>query len=313
MLDKSAFMNWKIKISALMFLLITSAPWVSQAQELNASVSVDISRDIAIASPRIIQEIEGVITEFLNSRSWTDYSYQPHERIECNFQLNITSEFGDTDNAFSGSLLVSSNRPVYNSDYDTRVFIHSDGDINFIYQPNLPLRFSENAFVNNLSSVLSYYAYLIIAMDFDTYGLMAGEPYYQTALNIQNSVPSNSTTKGWFAQDANRNRFWLLNNFLSGEYRKFRQGLYKYHREGLDVMQEDQEKGRKEIMDALSIMESDYNNSPNQMVYQVFANAKTEELVEIFKAAPTYTERNKVSRTISRFDPSKTRILKDLK
>lgn len=298
---------------AIVFLFFASAPFTTEAQELNATVSVDISRDIAIANPRIIQEIEGVITEFLNSRSWTDYSYQPHERIDCNFQLNITSEFGDTDNAFSGSLLVSSNRPVYNSDYDTRVFMHSDPDVNFIYQPNLPLRFSENAFVNNLSSVLSYYAYLIIAMDFDTYGLMAGEPYYQTALNIQNSVPSGGTTNGWFAQNSNRNRFWLLNNFLSGEYRKFRQGMYKYHREGLDVMHEDREKGRKEIMDALSIMESDYNNSPNQMVYQVFANAKTEELVEIFKAAPTYTERNKVSRTVSRFDPSKTRILKELK
>jgi hypothetical protein len=284
-----------------------------QAQELNAVVSVDISRDIAIADPRIIQEIEGVITEFLNNRSWTDYSYQPHERIDCNFQLNITSEFPDSENAFSGSLLISSQRPVFNSDYETKMFVHSDPSVNFIYRPGLPLRFSENSFINNLSSILSFYAYLIIAMDFDSYGLMAGEPYYQKAQNILNIVPELPYNGDWFPNNNNRNRFWLLNNFTTTGYRKFRQGLYKYHREGLDVMFEDAEKGRREMMDALAIMESDYNNSPNQMIYQLFSNAKAQEVVEIFKAAPSFSDRNKVSRTMKKFDPSKTRILNELK
>ncbi len=283
------------------------------AQELNANVSVIRTGGSIISDNSVLEDMENIIASFLNDQSWTDNSYQSHEKIECSFQLNLTSESPDGALVFQSSLFVSSNRPVYGSDYDSKVFVHNDPSVTFVYQPGRPLRFSENRFQDNLSSVLAFYAYIIIGMDFDSYGLMAGEPYYQMANQVLNQVPDLGNNKPWFGNNDNQNRYWMMQNFIGGQYRKFRQGLYKYHREGLDVMYEDAVEGRKQITDALNIMDSGYNNSPNQMVYQVLANAKSEELVEIFKGAPTYSEKNKVVRIIQRFDPSKARILKELK
>lgn len=302
----------KIKYFLPLFLsLIFPLSTVLSAQELNAEVSV-VRGGAIVSDDQVLQEIEQLIRSFLNDRNWTEFPYESHERIDCNFQVNLEQEDQEGGWVFKGSLLVSSSRPVFGSDYKTRLMTHNDLNFSFVYEQGRPLQFSENVYQSNLSSLLSYYAYLIIAMDMDSFGLMAGEPFYTKALNFTNQARSEGHNSGWFAESSSRNRFWLIQNFTSSAYKKFRQGLYKYHREGMDLLSEDPVQARKNIIDALTIMESSYNNSPNQMVYQIFANAKAEEIVDVFKAAPTYTERNKVLRIMQKFDPSKARILKQL-
>lgn len=302
----------KFLLKSLLLISFVTLINTGYSQELNATVNV-VKTGALTANESVLQDIENIVKEFLNERTWTKLEYKTHEKIECTFQINIAKETTKGQSLFEGSLLISSTRPTFGSDYKSRLFVHNETEFNFKYEPGRPIQFSENRFDDNLGSLLAYYAYIIIGMDYDSFGLMAGEPYFQKAQEIVDLAKNVGYNNGWFADTDKKNRYWLVQNFLDSKYRKFRQGIYKYHREGLDIMSKDVIAGRKEMADALSIMEAGYNNSPNQMLYQMFSNSKAEEVVNIYKVAPTYSERNKVLKHMQKFDPSKARILKELK
>lgn len=269
-----------------------------RAQELNCNVRINIQK-LQTVDPAVFETLEQSIRDFMNNTSWTQENFALGERIDCNILLTVQEELSPT--SFKATLAIQSSRPIYNSDYQTALLNHIDQDLQFSYQQFQPLQFSTNSFNDNLSSVLSFYAYIILGLDFDSFALYGGEPYFQTAQDIVNQTPQNGQLKGWRSMDGNRNRFWMVENLLSPRVRPYREAMYNYHRYGLDAMAEKPAEGRAIIAQYLDNLQDVYQNYPNSMILQMFLNAKSDEIIEIFKRG-TSDEKNKTIRIMSRID-----------
>lgn len=269
-----------------------------EAQALNCNVRINIQK-LQTVDPAVFETLEQSIRDFMNNTSWTNEDFAQEERIDCNILLTIQEELSPT--SFSASLNIQSSRPIFNSDYQTALLNHIDQDIQFTYQQFQPLQFSANTFNDNLSSVLSFYAYVILGLDFDSFALYGGEPYFQTAQDILNATPQNGQFKGWRSMDGNRNRFWIIENLLSPRVRPYREAMYNYHRYGLDAMAEKPNEGRAVIAQYLDNLQDVYQNYPNSMILQMFLNSKSDEIIEIFKRG-TPDEKTKAIRIMTRID-----------
>lgn len=270
----------------------------AQAQELNCNVRINIQK-LQTVDPAVFETLEQAVRDFMNNTAWTQEDFTLEERIDCNLILTVQEEVSPT--TFKASLAIQSSRPIFNSDAQTAMLNHIDQDIQFTYQQYQPLQFSTNNFNDNLSSVLSFYAYIILGLDFDSFSLYGGEPYFQTAQDILNQTPQDGSYKGWRSVDGNRNRFWMIENLLSPRVRPYREAMYNYHRYGLDVMAETPDEGRAVIAQYLDNIQDVYQNYPNSMILQMFLNAKSSEIVEIFKRG-TSDEKSKTIRIMSRID-----------
>ncbi len=272
------------------------------AQELNASVKINIQK-LQTVDPKVFQTLEQTLREFLNSQKWTDDVYEPFERINCNVLFTIQEERSPTE--FKAELAIQASRPIYNSSEETVLFNHIDRDVTFFYEQFQPLIFSRNTFNDNLSHVLAFYAYIIIGMDYDSFSPFGGERYFQTAQEILNTVPQNvaANNPGWRSLENNRNRFWIIENILSPRVRPYRQAMYDYHRQGLDIMADNVAKGREVIVTALEKIAEVNQAYPNAIIVQMFNNTKSQEIIEIFKRG-TLQEQDKVIQLMSRVDPA---------
>lgn len=271
-------------------------------QELNTTVKINVQK-LQTVDPKVFQTLEQTVREFMNSQKWTDEVYDQNERISCNILLTIQEETSPT--SFKAELAIQASRPVYGSGYETVIFNHIDRDVSFAYEQFQPLIFSRNAFNDNLSAVLSFYAYIILGIDGDSFAPLGGEKYFQTSQEIVNNVPPNATSayKGWRGADSDRNRFWIVENLLSPRVRPFRQAMYDYHRQALDVMSNDVAKGRQTIVEVLQKVSEVNQAYPNSMIIQMFNNTKSQEIVEIFKRG-TLQEQDRVIQIMSRVDPA---------
>lgn len=290
-----------IAILTTSFLLLFSAIHLC-AQEIRATVNISTPK-LQKADPQVFETLKRSMEEFFNNTAWTDDEFQEDERIEVQIQMTITEE--ETDTRFKADLIMQSSRPIYNSNVNTVVFTHLDRDVRFDYQQYQPLIFSQNAYNDNLTSILSFYAYLIIGMDYDTFSPFGGEPFFQLAQQIMNSIPTNEASKfrGWMARDGNRNRYWLMENLLNPRIRPLRQVIYDYHRLGLDLMYKDPETARSTMATSLQLLDNVMRNYPNAMMLQVFANSKRDEVIEIFKNGEK-AEKGQVKNTMIRIDPA---------
>lgn len=281
------------------------------AQELNVNVRVNTQK-LQTVDPKVFETLEQTIAEFFNSQKWTTDVFEIEERINCNFLLTIQEELSPT--SFKADLAVQSSRPVYGSEYDTPLFNYIDKEVTFFYEQYQPVQYSRNQYNDNLSAVLSFYAFIILGKDYDSFAPMGGEPYFQLAQDILNSVPQSAAAAnpGWRSVEGNRNRYWLIENILSPRVRPMRQAMYNYHRQGLDIMHNDVETGRAVITQALEEVARVNQSYPNSMIVQLFNNEKSNEVVEIFKLG-TLDQQNEVIRLMSRLDPanaSKYRAIK---
>ncbi|MGA1582380.1 MAG: DUF4835 family protein [Saprospiraceae bacterium] len=288
-------------IPTIAILLLTSQK-SAIAQEIRATVNISTPK-LQKADPQVFETLKRSMEEFFNNTAWTDDEFQEDERIEVQIQMTITEEESDT--RFKADLIMQSSRPVYNSNVNTVVFTHLDRDVRFDYQQYQPLIFSQNAYNDNLTSILSFYAYLIIGMDYDTFSPFGGEPFFLLAQQIMNAVPTNEAAqfRGWMARDGNRNRYWLMENLLNPRIRPLRQVMYDYHRLGLDLMYKDPETSRATMAASLQLLDNVMRNYPNAMMLQAFANAKRDEVIEIFKNGEK-AEKGQVKNTMIRIDPA---------
>lgn len=252
----------------------------AQAQELRCDVQVNVPQ-LRTADPVIFQSLETSINEFMNNRRWTDHRYEPNERIECKLIITIAEELGG--DKYKAQATIQSSRPVYNSDYKTVVFNHSDKNFDFEYAQFQPLEYTENIFISNLTSMLAYYAYIIIGYDFDTFEKMGGTPYFLKAKNIVNTA-QNTSQEGWRSFESTRNRYWLTDNLLNNRYRKMREMMYNYHMEGLDMMYKDRETATINITNVIKAMDQFNRDNPNNFLTQLFFNAKSDELIDIYRS-----------------------------
>jgi hypothetical protein len=268
------------------------------AQELNCRVQV-IAPQIGNVESSIFESLEENIQEFMNGRRWTNDQILFEERIECSFQITITEAPSAT--SFKGNLQVQSSRPVFNSDYNTSMLLVNDSDFDIAWDGSSTIQFSIDQYRDNLSSVLAYYAYMVLGMDYDSMGLDSGTPHYLKAqtivANAQNSGPS-----GWKASQGQQNRYWLVENMLSQTFRPVRNCLYYYHRMGLDQLFDDAERGRLAMADALIEMRQTHRIRPSSYNLQLFFLAKSDEILKVFGPAPE-AEKTRLLPVLKQMDP----------
>lgn len=271
-----------------------------KAQELQATVNVNFSK-IGGADQQLYQAMQTSIMEFLNTRKWTEDIFQQQERIVCN--ITILLEERVSANQFKATVQIQSTRPVYNSGYNAVMLNHTDPDWVFEYIEFQPLEFNDNSFLNNLSSLLAFYAFTIIGLDYDSFSLLGGSEFHQRAeqvvVNAQNAIEP-----GWRQNQNLRNRYWLNENLLNSAFKPFRESLYFYHRLGLDIMHRSENiiEARKQITIALTKMHNVHKSKPGSMVQQVYLNGKLTEIVGIYSKA-TPAEKSNVLTMLSEIDP----------
>tara|TARA_R110001592_G_scaffold156341_2_gene386752 strand:- start:8529 stop:9437 length:909 start_codon:yes stop_codon:yes gene_type:complete len=291
-------MNSLLKI-ALIFVYLFSTFLSVTAQELNCNVQVN-STQVTGSDKSIFDVMQKSIYEFMNTRKWTNHVYDNQERIECTILINITEQV--SVGSFKATIQVQSIRPVFNTSYNSTLLNHIDRDFEFTFNEFDQLDYSETTFISNLTSVLSFYAYMILALDYDSFELNGGAPYLIKAQTIVTNAQGAPNT-GWKAFEDTKNRYWMAENYLKPNYAKLREAFYNYHRLGFDVMANDVSKGRKVILDALNSLESVYNYDRNSFQLQLFFNAKKDELIDLFKDS-TPSEKTEVVQLLKRINPA---------
>lgn len=271
------------------------------AQELEAKVVVNYSK-IQGTNTSVFTTLQDAMTEFLNTRKWSNAQYTTREKIACSFNL-IVNEYSD-DGRFGCNLMVQANRPVYNASYNTTVFNFNDNAVDFNYIEHDKLEFSDDIVDNNLTAVLAYYAYLIIGLDMDTFAPKGGTDILNKAENVVNNAQMLGED-GWKAFGDSKNRHALINDYMNGAMEPYRQLLYDYHRKGLDEMAQNAERGRSNITTSLPLLEKAKQDKPMSILPQLFTEIKKDELINVYSKG-TSKEKEEVNRILCLVNPSLT-------
>lgn len=252
----------------------------TQAQQLNCTVTINTER-LPNPNQQVFKTLQTSLSEFVNKTDWTGSVLKQNERINCSMYITLSS--GGSDQ-FTGTIQVQSSRLIFNSTYSSPVLNYNDKDFNFRYIEYEPLLFNPATFESNLVSVVSFYSYLILAMDADTFQMGAGNQYLEIAQNIA-SVAQQGGSKGWSQSDGLQNRYYLINDMISPMYSDLRQVMYAYHT-GLDGMSLDLKASKEKIKNAVMIMGKLNSVIPNAFLTRVFFDAKSDEIVSIFSGGP---------------------------
>lgn len=280
----------------LLFLLLPSSV---VAQELNAVVTLNSSK-IQGTNTEVFESLQDALSEFINNRKWTNYSYEDYERVSCNFTF-IVDEYTDAGE-FETTLMVQSTRPIYGSSYNSPLFMYED-KVRFNYQSHDRLEFNEDNLDNNLTAVVAFYAYLIIGLDMESMGEMGGSEFLNKAQNIANNAQNLADT-GWRAGSGNNNRFAIIDDYMNGALEPLRRLMYRYHRLGLDTMYKNADEGRKIITETMELLNEAYNNRPLAYFTKLFTEYKQDELVNIYFRKGTAEENKSVVKILSDINPS---------
>jgi len=265
----------------------------SYSQELHCRVQVSAQQIQGSSNKQIFQTLQKTIYEFINNRRWTTNIYATEERIECTIQINITKQIG-TD-VYQASMQIQSNRPIYASNYNSVILNTIDNDFQFEYVENQPIEFNETTYQSNLASILAYWAYIIVGLDYDSFSPMGGTAYFTKAERIVNNA-QNAKERGWKAFENQKNRYWIIQNILDAKYKPIRQFYYDYHRLGLDKMADKPDEGRTKIASSLKHLQRVYRDRPNPTMpfLQLVLDAKVNEFVNVFSEGPV-AERNRAA------------------
>ena len=287
----------------ILIVILISVSLNTFSQELKCNVQL-VSQQIQGTNKQVFQTLQNAINEFMNNTVWTNYAFAPNERIECNMLINLTDQASADE--FSGTIQIQSRRPVYNSSYNSVLFNYLDNNFDFRYVEYEPLEFDENQHLSNLTSMLAYYAYIIIGLDFDSFSYKGGTEFFEKAEKIVNNA-QNAPQKGWKPFDAksNRNRYWLVKNILDQNYEPVRQFIYNYHRLGLDLMDSKPVEARQEIADSYKLLQKVFRQKPDPFMFflQVVFDAKSDEWVNVFSEGPM-DQKTKVVTILTEIDPA---------
>ena len=268
------------------------------AQELNCTVTVNSSQ-ISGTDKKVYQSMQKAFFEFMNSTKWTNDIFKTEERIECSMLINISERVSVDE--FKGSMQLQVRRPIYKSSFNSVLLNYNDADFNFKYVEFQPIEFNETSFTNNLTSMLAFYAYMVIGLDYDSYSLLGGQPYFLKAQTIVNNAQG-VNDKGWKSFEDNKNRYWFNENIMNPNFKPLRTVVYKYHRLGMDLMSTKMEDARTTIAESIDDLKAVYNITPNSYLMQIFFNAKADEIVNIF--TPAYPDvKSKLVQTLNLIDP----------
>ncbi len=302
-----------MKKTLLLMLLALMSAFAAVAQddatELNCEVEVN-SDKITNGSKDVFNELKQAITDYMNTTKWTNAIFGTNEKIYCKLMLTLSS-WDNSTGAMEGDLQIQSQRPVYNSSYTTAVINFRDTKVKFLYETGQQLVFSEMEMEDNLTAILNFWAYMIIAMDFDTFELNGGDPYYERAAQIVRLAQS-SGESGWKAFEDNNNRSAVLSAYTDKQTSPIRQMLYDYHRMGLDQMVVTVDKGRSAITHTLENLGKIYEVAPMSVCLAMFKDAKLDELINVYSKANT-SEKESVYEMLYQVYPSETTRLEEIK
>lgn len=274
----------------------------SFSQEFNCQVTINSNQIQGTDKKQIFDQMQKAILEFVNNRRWTSDVYTAQERLECSFLINVTQAVGTDE--YLGTLQIQSRRPVFKSSFNAPLFNYIDENFQFKFQQFSQLEFNDNTFQNNLTSVIAFYCYVMLALDYDSFSPLGGTPYWQKAQAVVQNAQT-ASEKGWKSNEGNKNRYWLIENQMQPVFQGIRDCLYKYHREGLDIMSEKPSEGRAKILEALQLLLPVYNNRPASFNMQIFFNAKQTEIVNVFSQG-TAEEKTKAVDLLMKVDPANT-------
>ena len=295
-------MKFVITFSLLLF------TFYGYSQDLNARVQI-LSPQVQSTNKRPLEVLETAITDFLNNRKWSEAQLQSAERIDCNFVITIREWDGSSN--FKAEAQIISSRPVFGSTYNSTILSLNDKSFDFNYSEGQPLDFADQNYINNLSSLLAFYAYVIVGLDADTFSKLGGTGYFSKAQNVLNNA-QNAAYTGWKAFEGLRNRYWMVENLNNKSYLPLREILYAYHREGLDLMSDNLNKGRKNIAEALPALGTLDKQKQGAMFNQVFFSAKADEIISIFSKSDPL-ERTKIYNIMVDADPANATKYEELK
>jgi hypothetical protein len=285
-------------LSLLLFFCLLNIPQ-AQAQEIQAKVSINADI-IQLSDRRIFRDMELAFEQFINNRRWTNDVFRQEEKVKAN--IFITLETMPNIGSFTGSLQIQVLRPVYGSNYESILLNYADRSFQFEYVESQPLDFNENAFTNNLTSLLGFYSLIILAFDYDSFAPLGGTPFIDRAYNVVINAQQSPRT-GWRQFESNRNRYWLVENMMNLQMIPVREAIYQYHRQGMDVFASDPDKGREGIITALKMLRDVHRLRPNAMLLRDFFDAKSDELSQIFSQGDQSLRREAVE-ILSQLDPT---------
>lgn len=297
MLQKLFGMNMNNVVKFLFSVLLLTQSLLGNAQELQCVVTIDASQVPDVQSA-IIEDLKQSITRFLNERRWTDDTYSAEERIRCNLVLTITAL--PEPFSYKTTAQVQSSRPVYGTGYESVMLNFIDKTFDFTLNTGQPIDYNENIFNSNISSLLSFYAYVILALDYDSFGKLSGQKWVEKAYNIANVAQQ--AGGGWAPNDLN-NRFALIENLNNQLLVPFREGLYTYHRLGLDTYLKDPEAMRMIALNFLKTIKTIVPNKPSSILIRSFFLAKRDELINIFRDSASSEIKNQALTLLRELDP----------
>jgi hypothetical protein len=281
--------------------------WVSclpvLGQELNCKVTIN-AQQVQTLERQVFQEMENSFTQFLNNRRWTQDNFTPNERIQCNLLITMREAAGI--GTFKANVQVQILRPVYGTTYNTQLFNFLDQYWEFDYAIGQQMDFNDNQFINNLTAMLGYYAYLIIGLDYDSFSKMGGTPFFEKALIITN-FSGQARASGWtaFENNKNNNRYWMMENIMNSQLAPIRESNYIYHRQVLDQFTESPEKSRDLIIKILKDLSKVIILRPGAVFLNTFFDTKGVEMVNLLKEG-TPEQKSEAAQLLSTLDPPKT-------
>ncbi len=288
----------------LFFTFLVCFFWTfSQAQELNCQVTLitDAKLEVTTVDKEVLEQLKQVVNDFMNNTQWTKDKFKTEERINCNIQLQISKI--PSQGVYEGAMQIQSSRTAFNSSYNTTIFNFQDENISFAYSRNSIISYAPNQYRDNLTSVLAFYAYFIIGMDYDSFGLKGGTPYFNEAQQIV-SLAQSSGASGWKSNEqGKRNRYWLVDNVLHQLFEPLRECNYEYHRKGLDKLYENKDLARKAMFDALNKLNKVITTRPNSINVLNFVQAKLVELKNLYADAEV-KDKNEVVNLLKKIDPA---------
>lgn len=284
-----------VLITLNVLLIYTSAT----AQEFLCTVQVN-SQQIQGTDKRVFESMNTSLTEFVNDRRWTNYSFKPNERIECTMVITIKER--PSVDQFKANINIVASRPVFGTSYNSTLLNYIDKDFEFEYVEYQSLVFQENQFDSNLTSVIAYYLYIILGIDFDTFSEFGGSAFFEKAQQIVNTAQGTAFT-GWSSFDNQRNRYWMAEYYLDHSYSGVRSFLYQYHIKGMDILADKTQQGRAEILESLKLLQKVAKERPGLFTLQLVMDAKRDEFVNIFKEGNP-TEKTDAINILKEIDPS---------
>lgn len=280
---------------------VLTISYAAKGQELRCNIQL-VTTQIQGSNRSVTEALQTALYEFVNTRIWSNNTFTTEERIECSMMLNIT---GLSGSEFTGTLQVQSRRPIFNSGYNSTLLNFQDKDVKFTYVEGEPLEFSDVSFQSNLTSLIAFYVYIILGLDYDSFSLNGGTEFFRRAEMVVTNAQK-SSEKGWRAYEGNyKNRYWMVQNLLDDRYRGVREFIYKYHRLGLDRMSDRPNEARRDMADYVRLLQEVYRRRPDPYLFllQLVFDAKSNEWVELFSNSPS-EEKTRVVRILKEIDAS---------